>query len=76
MAAHFGSENVVRLLINYGADVNFMAKVCRVTVVLCFIKQTNEQTNFISRKKFYTNMVCINKGFCTGATYRTKTYFN
>ena len=27
MAAHYGSENVARLLINCGADVNFMARV-------------------------------------------------
>jgi len=27
MAAHYGSENVARLLINYGADINVIAKV-------------------------------------------------
>jgi len=37
LAAHFGSENVARLLIDSGADVNFMAKVgtCIQTYTLC-----------------------------------------
>jgi len=42
MAAHYGSENVTRLLINYGADVNLMAKVsCTVHLTSLF---TNTHT--------------------------------